>query len=95
MPQMSGLSSHRDETVSHSKSLERLARKAEAIEEAYRSFDMLPASALVDFEVVCRVASVSEATVWRRTKSGDLPQPVRIGRSVRWRVGDLRRALGA
>jgi excisionase family DNA binding protein len=45
-------------------------------------------------EVAKRLA-ISIATVWRLSKSGDLPKPVRIGRSVRWRASDLQNHLEA
>ncbi|MFT4101124.1 MAG: helix-turn-helix domain-containing protein [Burkholderiaceae bacterium] len=73
----------------------RAFKKLEATEASYQSFDSLPASALVDIGVVCRVFKLSTATVWRWAKTGQLPPPRRIGRSVRWSVGDLRKALEA
>lgn len=56
-------------------------------------FDQLPDPARVPLPVVCGLFSISQATAWRRVKSGSLPEPVREGRTTRWVVGDLRRAL--
>lgn len=32
---------------------------------------------------------VSTRQVWKMTSAGRLPEPVRLGRSVRWRAGDI------
>jgi predicted DNA-binding transcriptional regulator AlpA len=58
-----------------------------------RNLDALPDSALVSQIVVEGAAGISPATVWRRVKSGLLPQPTRRGRTTRWQVGALRTAL--
>ena len=50
---------------------------------------------LFTVQEVAKRFSVSVATVWRLSKSGDIPQPVRIGRSVRWRASDLNDHLDA
>ena len=41
--------------------------------------------ALMDARDVSRRLSVSTRTVWRLLSADQLPKPVRIGRSVRWR----------
>jgi excisionase family DNA binding protein len=38
---------------------------------------------------VAAMLSVSTRQVWKLTASGKLPEPVRLGRSVRWRESDL------
>ncbi|MEH6646298.1 helix-turn-helix transcriptional regulator [Sulfitobacter sp.] len=48
---------------------------------------------LLTVKQVAERAAISVASVWRLTKTGDLPQPVRIGRSVRWRESDLRKHI--
>lgn len=59
-------------------------------------FDQLPDDALTDVGVVATLYSCSKATVWRRVKSGHIPEPRRAGLgSTRWRVGDIRIALKA
>ena len=53
-------------------------------------FDSLPDEALIPFGMV------SAITGWKRTKihcdvlRGAFPRPLKLGRNVRWRVGDLR-----
>ena len=56
-------------------------------------FDSLPDDARAALPVVCALFDISPATVWRRVKSGVLPEPVKDGSSTRWIVGDLRRCL--
>ena len=62
---------------------------------ALRDFDRLPASANVRLPVVCKIFSISPATVWRWSKSGNLPKPERIGGVTFWNVGELRARLPA
>lgn len=50
---------------------------------------------LFNVREVAKKFSVSVATVWRLTKSGDIPKPIHIGRSTRWRAGDLQKHLEA
>jgi predicted DNA-binding transcriptional regulator AlpA len=56
-------------------------------------FEKLPDLALVNLPVLCTLYTASRATIWRRVKAGLIPAPVKDGRSTRWIVGDLRRAL--
>jgi predicted DNA-binding transcriptional regulator AlpA len=64
-----------------------------SIPDAFAAFDVSPDSALVAQSVVQKLYSCSPATIWRRVKSGDIPAPIKIVGSTRWRVGDLRKAL--
>lgn len=50
---------------------------------------------LLTVKQVARRFAVSTATVWRLAKTHDIPQPIRIGRSVRWRASDLDNHLAA
>lgn len=59
------------------------------------NFDSLPASANVRLPVVAALFGVSEVTVWRWSKAGRLPKPVRIGGVTAWNVGALRGALSS
>lgn len=45
---------------------------------------------LVNAEEVARLMDVSERTLWRLLSAGKVPPPVRIGRSTRWRLADIR-----
>ncbi|MBL9162244.1 MAG: helix-turn-helix domain-containing protein [Planctomycetaceae bacterium] len=44
---------------------------------------------MIDVRDVATILSVSTRTVRRLTSSGVLPQPVRFGRNVRWRLADI------
>jgi len=58
-----------------------------------RDFDSLPDSAHVRAQTVADWKGVSVPTVWRWSKAGLLPAPVKIGpRVTAWNVGQLRRA---
>jgi prophage regulatory protein len=37
--------------------------------------------------------NMAVSTVWRLSKKGDLPAPVRIGGSTRWRLSDIEALL--
>jgi len=56
-------------------------------------FDTLPDSALVRLPVVKKLFSISSPTVWRWSKSGRLPAPIRISGITAWQVGSLRKTL--
>jgi prophage regulatory protein len=45
---------------------------------------------LVNAEEVARMLDVSERTLWRLVSAGKVPTPVRIGRSTRWRLAEVR-----
>ena len=44
---------------------------------------------LVDVRGAAQMLAISPRGVWRLAKTGELPQPVHVGRSARWRVADL------
>ena len=44
---------------------------------------------LIDSRQVGELLNLSTRTVWRLLSAGKLPQPVRIGRSVRWSRSDI------
>ena len=72
----------------------RAAKRRETDSLLVRDFDKLPPSRLLTASAVAQICGIHLATVWFLTKRGELPQPVRIGRSTRWRAGDVRLALG-
>jgi len=39
---------------------------------------------LLSVQDLARVLAISVRSVWRRDSAGQIPRPVRIGRSVRW-----------
>ena len=52
-----------------------------------------PQNGLVDIKQVARLLGVSIKTVRRMKRRGQLPRPVLIGRSVRWRLADIERYI--
>jgi len=56
-------------------------------------FDQLPDAAHVSLVVVEQLYGKSTTSIWRDVKAGIVPTPRKFGRSTRWNVGDLRRAL--
>jgi excisionase family DNA binding protein len=44
---------------------------------------------MIDVNEVAMILDVSTRTVWRLAASRELPQPVRFGRNVRWRIRDI------
>jgi len=72
------------------------ARAASAdIPLALKNYDALPDSAEVRLPIVAALFACSNATVWRRVRSGDIPAPERRHGITSWRVGRLRHAQTA
>jgi excisionase family DNA binding protein len=44
---------------------------------------------LLSADEVAAMLGVSERTLWRLLSAGKLPQPVRFGRSTRWRAAEV------
>jgi excisionase family DNA binding protein len=44
---------------------------------------------MIDVKEVATILKVSKRTVWRLVASGELPQPIRFGRNVRWKLEDV------
>lgn len=61
---------------------------------AVRNFDDAPESMLVDLHAAGIIASRSRVSLYRDARAGRI-QLVKVGRSTRIRVGDLRRLIGA
>lgn len=49
---------------------------------------------LVTAPEAAQMLSIGRSTFWRMVKDEKLPAPVRIGGATRWRVDDLRSAIG-
>jgi len=60
---------------------------------ALRNFDALPDAAHVRLPVVTALFGISSATVWRWSRTGQLPSPARINGITFWSVGELREKL--
>ena len=58
-------------------------------------FDDLSDHAFVRLPVVKNLFSISSPTVWRWSKNGRLPAPIRISGVTAWQVGSLRKTLQA
>ena len=70
------------------------ATKSQILQTALQNFDQLPNAAHVRERVVAAVLGCSRATVWRWSKSGRIPQPIRLSPRVSaWNVGQLRQTL--
>jgi len=48
---------------------------------------------MIDVREVATILGISTRSVWRLVAKGELPQPVRFGRTVRWRSGDIDRCI--
>jgi predicted DNA-binding transcriptional regulator AlpA len=65
-----------------------------ATQQAIANFQSLPNEAQTRLPVVAALYGCSQATVWRRVKSGHIPAPVKVGlRTTCWQVGKLRAHL--
>lgn len=51
--------------------------------------------ALVPLEVVCHAVGARKTYVYGAVKAQRMPAPIHLGRSVRWRAGDIREYLRA
>ena len=45
---------------------------------------------LIQAEELAALLNVSERTLWRLLSAGKIPEPVRLGRSTRWRLDEVR-----
>ena len=45
---------------------------------------------LLDSRQVAKLLKVSDRTLWKMQKTGEIPPPIRIGRSVRWSYETLK-----
>ena len=69
---------------------------SKTLHPALEGFDHLPDSALIDVRILAMLLSCSGNTIWRRAKSGILPQPIRVSpQQTRWNVGEVRKSLAA
>jgi predicted DNA-binding transcriptional regulator AlpA len=67
-----------------------------ALRGSLERFDTLPDAAMIDVRTVAGVLGRSTASVWRDSRSGRIPRPVRVGPAcTRWNVGAIRRHLAA
>lgn len=55
----------------------------------------LPDEARIDVQVVSALYARSIPSIWRDVRAGRVPKPLKIGRSTRWILGEVRAALRA
>ncbi|QIJ42608.1 helix-turn-helix domain-containing protein [Rhizobium leguminosarum] len=55
----------------------------------------IPASLIPAAEVRARFGNVSESTLYRWTKLGAIPRPIKIGRDLLWDTRDLEEFIAA
>ena len=59
-------------------------------------FSNKPDEALVDDKTVAAVCGTHRNTIWRWSRSGKLPAPLKVSdATTRWRVGDIRKHLAS
>lgn len=62
--------------------------------DALRNFDLLPDCAFVRLPTLIILFSVSQATIWRWVKAGDIPEPKKLSsRTTAWVVGEIKATL--
>jgi excisionase family DNA binding protein len=54
----------------------------------------LPAVELVNARELAKLLAVSERTLYRLKSTGELPPPIVLGGSVRWRLSEIRQWIG-
>lgn len=58
------------------------------------NFDELPNSAYVTDRTIAAHLGITRTTIWRWSREGRLPEPVKLGPNItRWQVGPLRAVL--
>ncbi len=53
-----------------------------------------PAVELVNARELAKLLAVSERTLYRLKSTGELPPPIVLGGSVRWRLSEIRQWIG-
>jgi predicted DNA-binding transcriptional regulator AlpA len=46
---------------------------------------------LITAEDFAALLSISTRTLWRKRSAGEIPQPIRVGVTVRWRLEEVRK----
>lgn len=50
---------------------------------------------LLTVEELAKILKVSPRTVWRMESAGNVPKPIRIGKTVRWLAADVKTFLSS
>ncbi|MFM0160679.1 transcriptional regulator [Paraburkholderia sediminicola] len=72
-----------------------MTTRDDSIRRALTDFPSLPDIARVRLPLVAALYACAPRTVHRRVEAGVIPKPEKRGGVLMWRVGDLRRDLGA
>ncbi len=59
------------------------------------SIDLLETPALITAAQLADMLSVSLRTLWRMRSGGRLPNPVRLGGAVRWRLEEIKQWIAS
>jgi predicted DNA-binding transcriptional regulator AlpA len=55
----------------------------------------LPDIGFVRLKTILKIIPICKSTWWNKVKSGEFPQPVKLGeRTTAWRVEDIRELIG-
>lgn len=63
----------------------------DAIPFAAQNLAALPDEARLDVRTVATILGCGVSTAWAWAANGTIPKPTKIGRTTRWRAGDIRR----
>ncbi len=55
----------------------------------YRNSQVQGETELLRARDLAAVLNMGESSVWRHVKNGDIPKPIKIGGSTRWRRADI------
>lgn len=75
--------------------LENAHGKCSETADRNRESPSLDEQLLVPAATVAKMMSISVRSLWRLLSAGQLVPPVRLGRSVRWHVAEVRRWIDA
>lgn len=68
----------------------------QTIPTALAQFEYMPLSAYIRLPIVAALYGISFATVWRNSKNGKMPKPVKLSeRCTAWNVGLIKADLAA
>ena len=57
--------------------------------DGLRLYRELPSNGLVTMALISALTGWSRVTLWRKIKAGELPQPRKIGRALRWSKAEV------
>ncbi|GKS70224.1 transcriptional regulator, AlpA family [Nitrosomonas sp. PY1] len=72
----------------------KLTEASSVLHSSLTNFDSYPDSAFVRVGTVAELLACSKVSVWRMSKNGTLPKPIKISNRITcWQVGQLRKSL--